>query len=53
MTKSTGEETNGQGVSKRSDGSKTSRTLQGGGQGSAGDGESGGRNSSRPGGQND
>ena len=53
MTKSTGEATNGQGVSKPSDGSKTSRTPQGGGQGRGGDGKSGGRNSSQSGGQND
>ena len=51
--KSTGSDTNGQGVSKPSNGSLQSRSPQGGGQGNAGDGKSGGRRSSQDGGQND
>ena len=50
--KSTGSDTNGQGVSKPSNGSLQSRSPQGGGQGNAGDGKSGGRRSSQDGGQN-
>lgn len=51
--KSTGKDTNGQGVSKPSDGSSQSRSPQGGGQGDVGAGKSGGRDSSQDGGQND
>ena len=51
--KSTGNDTNGQGVSKPSDGSSQSRSPQGGGQGNVGEGKSGGRRSSQDGGQND
>jgi hypothetical protein len=51
--KSTGKDTNGQGVSEPSDGTSQSRTPQGGGQGNSSDGKSGGRDSSQPGGQND
>jgi hypothetical protein len=47
--KSTGSDTNGQGPSKPSDGQALGRTPQGGGQGN----NSGGRDSSQPGGQND
>lgn len=54
-SKSTGQDYNDQGTSKPSDGISQSRTPQGGGQGSgsSGDGKSGGRDSSQPGGQND
>ena len=51
--KSTGNDTNGQGVSKPSDGSSQSRSPQGGGQGNVGEGKNGGRRSSQDGGQND
>lgn len=51
--KSTGKDTDGQGVSEISEGSSQSRTPQGGGQGNVGDGKSGGRDSSQDGGQND
>ena len=51
--KSTGHDTNGQGVSKPSEGTTQGRTPQGGGQGTQSDGKTGGRDSSQEGGQND
>ena len=53
MAKKTHGDTDGQGVSKPSNGSSQSRSPQGGGQGNVGDGKSGGRDSSQDGGQND
>jgi hypothetical protein len=51
---STGSDTNGQGVSKPSEGQKQGRTPQGGGQNGGGKGgKAGGRESSQDGGQND